>query len=117
MAECGTPTDIGDLPLYEVPSGPGIQFLRGFINSDNKVDLSDAIFLLQYLFRGGDTPQCLLAGDINDDNKVDISDTIWMLNHLFLGGAPPRPPYSQAGIGCALDPTPGVLSCESPICP
>lgn len=118
VSECANPTDIGDIPLYQVPLGTGIRFIRGYINADSKTDLSDAIFLLEYLFRGGGAPTCQLAADINDDNKVDLSDTIFMLNHLFLGGPVPPPPYSVKGEGCAPDPTPGDrLTCEVFICP
>jgi len=115
----GTTDDIGDVPLYKIPTGgPSLKFLRGYVNPDGKVDLSDAIFLLNYLFGGGDEPRCRLAADINDDEKVDISDTIFMLNYLFVGGAVPPPPFSQLGIGCATDPTPDArLDCREFTCP
>jgi PKD repeat protein len=77
-------------------------FRRGDANADGKVDISDAIAILGYLFGGGDGPACLDAADANDDGKVDISDAIYLLAHLFLGGpAPPAP----GPIACGGDPT------------
>jgi hypothetical protein len=83
-------------------------FVRGDANRDGKVDLSDAIAVLSYLFLGGRKPACAEAGDANDSGSLELSDAIYLLNHLYLGGAPPRPPYPQPGpdtttdaLGCA----------------
>jgi hypothetical protein len=114
--------NVGALPLYPIPEGevdpgPPKPLLRAHVNEDAKVDLSDAIFILGYLFRGGAQPTCQLSADTNDDNKVDISDAIFMLQYLFGGGTRPADPFSlNSAEGCSDDPTPGSrLSCrESP---
>jgi len=41
------------------------------------VDLSDAVFVLAYLFRGGQEPRCLEAADIDDDGEVVITDAVY----------------------------------------
>ncbi len=96
----------------ELPKGP--KFRRGDSNSDGRVDLSDAIFTLNYLFLGGEGPGCLDAADSDDSGSVDITDAIATLNYLFLGGpAPPDPGPAE----CGLDPTDDVLACvEQPGC-
>jgi hypothetical protein len=64
-------------------------FTRGDANSDGAVDLGDAVFILNYLFRGASPPVPLSAGDANCDAFVDLADAIHVLNYLFRGGDPP----------------------------
>lgn len=112
----GKTDDAGDLPIYQVPPSGRI-FVRGRVNGDRKIDLSDAVSLLGHLFRGEPEPSCMLAADTNDDNRVDLSDAIWLLNHLFLGGPEPPPPFDATGAGCGPDPTPGSgLDCREIEC-
>jgi len=111
----GADSDIGEIPLFKIPSGGPVRpFQRGYLNPDNKFDLSDPIFLLSYLFQGGLEPGCFLAGDMNDDTNIDLSDAIWALQYLFGGGTPPLPPFDD----CGADPTPsGDLGCDESLCP
>jgi hypothetical protein len=76
-------------------------FIRGNVNGDSRVDLSDAVSILNYLFAGGTKPACLDAADTNDTGVLDLSDAVFMLNFLFQGGAKIKPPYPDAG----TDPT------------
>ena len=77
-------------------------FIRGDSNNDKKVDLSDAIFTLSYLFQGGSEPACLDATDTNDDGIVDIADPIKTLFVLFQGSSMPQP-YPSAGYDLTQD--------------
>lgn len=67
--------------------------LTGNINNDpgGSVDLSDLIYLVNYLFLGGPSPDCLAAANTNGDAgcSVDLSDLIHLVNYLFLGGPAP----------------------------
>jgi hypothetical protein len=83
-------------------------FVRGDPNADRRVDLSDGIYILNYLFLTGAVPRCLDAMDIDDDGRLVLTDAIGLLNHIFLGGPPPPAPYPQAG----GDPTPDDLQCR-----
>ena len=84
------------------------EFIRGDANFDGKVDLSDSVFMNEYLFKGGSAPSCMDAADANDDGKVDISDSVYLNNYLFLGsGSPPPAPYPDRGV----DPTADDLGC------
>jgi hypothetical protein len=76
---------------------PELHFVRGRVNRDDVVDLSDAVALLNFLFRDGAPPEPLEAADINGDGERDISDAIYLLNHLFLGGPAPPAPYPEPG--------------------
>jgi len=72
-------------------------YVRGHANSDDKMDLADAIFLVAHLFRGGPAPDPVVGADTNGDGIVDISDPIYLLNFLFRGASPPPMPYPLYG--------------------
>ena len=92
------------------PVGAGDSaFLRGDSNTDGRVDLSDAVFTLAYLFQGGEGPLCADSLDSNDSGEVDISDPSHTLRHLFLGGAAPPAPWQE----CGTDPSADGLGCDS----
>jgi len=105
---CGEGVDMG---AYEMGGCPvtGVPFLRGDANSDNQYDIADAIFLLQYLFAGGDAPTCLKAADSNDSGSLDVADAVYLLGYLFAAGPEPPEPFGA----CGLDPTPDELTCEA----
>lgn len=97
-------------------TGGGIDIRRGFIrgdaNKDSGVDISDPVFVINYVFLGGRVPPCLDAADANNDTRLDISDSIWLLNYLFKGGPQPSEPFPQAGVDPSDDGK-GSLGCES----
>ncbi len=66
------------------------------------------LFLLNFLFLGYQSPNCMKAADANDDGIVDISDGIYTLNFLFSGGKDISAPYPSKG----FDPTPDALGCR-----
>ena len=76
---------------------PERYFVRGRVNDDELVDISDAVSLLNYLFRSGAAPDPLVAGDINDDDTLDISDSVYLLDYLFAGGSSIPPPFPELG--------------------
>jgi uncharacterized delta-60 repeat protein len=65
-------------------------FLRGDCNGDGTIDLGDAVYLLNYLFREGSEPDPYEAGDANCDGTIDLGDAVYLLNYLFKGGPPPH---------------------------
>ena len=88
-------------------------FLRGDVDSSARVDLSDAINILGFLFLGqGDLP-CPDAGDADDNGAIQLTDAIRVLGFLFLGEGPVAEPAGA----CGVDPTPDdVYGCRVP-CP
>ncbi|MEM7233477.1 MAG: dockerin type I repeat-containing protein [Planctomycetota bacterium] len=86
-----------------------IEFLRGDVNDDGVTELTDAVNVLQYLFLGGNAPECMDAADSNDDGAVDMADATSILSSLFLGTGPLPAPSQIAGI----DPTEDSLTCGS----
>jgi hypothetical protein len=59
-------------------------------NGDRQITVSDVVYLINYLFKGGPIPVpkvCL--GDANGDGKITVSDVVYLINYLFKGGPPP----------------------------
>jgi hypothetical protein len=90
------------------------RFRRGYVNADTRVDISDAIFLLGYIFLGGQEPVCLAAGDTNGDRRVDLSDAVWLLNYVFQGDRSPAEPFLECG---AIPPGFPLPCGGQPVCP
>jgi Dockerin type I domain len=64
--------------------------LCGDANNDGVVNVSDAVWIINYVFVGGGAPQPVLAcGDANTDGTVNVSDAVWIINYVFVGGGPP----------------------------
>jgi len=66
----------------------------GDANSDGKCDISDAVYLILYLFKDGTPPLCppepyASCADANGDGEVTISDVVYLINYLLKGGEPP----------------------------
>jgi len=65
---------------------------RGDVNDDRLVNISDPIYLNNFLYSGGPAPPCLNQADANHDGALDGSDSAFILNWLYNGGpAPPAP--------------------------
>ncbi|MEC9476852.1 MAG: choice-of-anchor B family protein [Planctomycetota bacterium] len=73
------------------------EFIRGEMNDDGQIDISDAVSLLVYLFSGGATPSPLERGDVNDSGVIDVADVVYLVAYLFQGGAPPPAPFPDPG--------------------
>ena len=85
-------------------------FRRGDANDDARVDISDAIATLAFLFLDRGEPACLDAADSNDDGRADVSDVIFTLDDLFGPYAVSRIP-APGPSECGLDPTSDELGC------
>jgi len=64
-------------------------YVCGDVNGDCAVDISDAVYLIGYIFSGGSAPNPLAAGDDNCDGAVDISDVVYLISYIFSGGTEP----------------------------
>ncbi len=64
-------------------------YVAGDANGDGAVDISDAVFLIQFIFAGGPTPDPMNSGDANCDGAVDISDVVYLIQYIFSGGPAP----------------------------
>lgn len=54
-----------------------------------RYNVSDAVFLISYIFGGGPAPDPLRLGDVNCDDNVSVSDAVYLINYIFAGGPGP----------------------------
>lgn len=67
---------------------PG-NYVCGDPNQDTTVNVSDVVFIINYLFKGGAEPVPYASGDVNLDQEITVSDVIYLINYLFKGGFEP----------------------------
>jgi len=76
--------------IDDVRVGAMINATPGDVTGDGKVDIADVVFLNNYLFINGPSPNPKEKGDVNCDGVVNIGDTLYLLNYLFIQGPPPQ---------------------------
>jgi hypothetical protein len=54
--------------------------------------ISDAVFLINFIFAGGTAPNPLCEGDADGNGIITISDAVYLINFIFAGGPPPHCP-------------------------
>ncbi len=64
-------------------------YVCGDANGDESVNVSDAVYIINYVFSGGNPPDPLAAGDANCDGTCNVSDGVWIINYVFTGGHNP----------------------------
>ena len=67
-----------------------ISYTCGDPNVDAAVNIADAVYVLNYVFKGGPPPMPVIAaGDVNCDISVNIADAVYLINFIFKGGQVP----------------------------
>ena len=100
---------VDTMTVYKLNMESGLKgklFRRGEVTGDNGApNISDAIAILNFLFKGGPSLPCEDAADINDDEKLEIADAILLFSYLFKNGDPPANPFAA----CGRDFDPGLI--------
>jgi hypothetical protein len=88
--------------LLAVEFRPNFEFayIIGDANNDGAVNVSDAVFIINYVFIGGDPPAPYEAGDANCDDAVNVSDAVWLINYIFIGGNLPGDTDGDGIVDC-----------------
>ena len=99
--------------LDQLVGEAAILFHRGDANDDGAVNITDGVYLLNFLFGTAPDPVCAEAADPNDDGTLNITDGVYLLNFLFGGGPDPVDP-GPTDAPCGTDPEGSpALGCES----
>jgi len=61
----------------------------GDANGDGEVNVGDAVFLINYVFKGGPAPDPIEAGDANGDGQCNVGDAVYLISYVFKGGPAP----------------------------
>ncbi len=86
---------IDEFRITKAPRRPGPRLVRGDVDFDGALSITDGIGILLHLFQGLriDCPEAArieAAGGF-----LSITDAVYLLNYLFLGGPPPRAPFPE----------------------
>jgi hypothetical protein len=61
----------------------------GNANRDKSVTIADVVYIVSYLFKGGEEPW-LFMSDADGGGGVTIADAVYLVGYLFKGGPPPK---------------------------
>jgi hypothetical protein len=81
--------DVGaeDSRLFSILVNPS--WYCGDANGDLVVNISDATFLIAYIFADGPAPDPLESGDADCSGGVNVSDAVYIIAYIFAGGPEP----------------------------
>jgi hypothetical protein len=92
------PTDGGlryagwNIDDVQVVSRRCVSWTCGDVDGNGMVNVSDAVYLISYIFGGGPPPDPLETGDVNCDAIVNVSDVVYLIAYIFGGAAGPCDP-------------------------
>jgi hypothetical protein len=64
-------------------------YICGDANSSGYVDIDDIVYLIEYIFGGGERPVPIESADCDCQSGVDIDDLVHLICHVFQGGPAP----------------------------
>ena len=70
--------------------GDACQIVCGDANGDGDPNVGDAVYLINYVFKGGPAPDPVCAGDTNGDGDANVGDAVYLINYVFKGGPAPH---------------------------
>lgn len=80
--------DVINITVVVIDPPPGY-YVCGDADGTDIVNISDAVFLIAYIFGGGPAPDPLLSGDCDCNEIVNISDAVYVISYIFGGGPAP----------------------------
>jgi hypothetical protein len=96
----GQPTPVGEASnsahrvrdgfMQAFGAGSGCCLTAGDANNDTKVNVGDAVFLINFVFKAGAAPPCKDQADANHDCKVNVGDAVFLINYVFKHGTAPE---------------------------
>lgn len=64
-------------------------WVKGDANGDGRSNISDCVFLIQYIFHSGEAPSPFQMGDVDCNGDITMSDLVNMVSYIFSGGTEP----------------------------
>lgn len=75
--------------LFELGEMTVIPYFFGDADGDGLANITDAVFVIAYIFNNGAEPDPYLAGDANCDGLVNVTDAVYLISYIFNDGPAP----------------------------
>ena len=83
---------VGYYPQYVPGEFPVLKFWPGDVTFDEVVDVSDIVYIINYIYKHGPVPPHPVSADVNGpDRMIDIQDVVYLINYLYKHGPIPIP--------------------------
>jgi C1A family cysteine protease len=94
-----TPEFTGDLGSYQPYIRNGVITydgccigIRGNVDASGDIDITDLVYLVNFMFKDGPAVPCYEEGDLNGSGgQIDIADLVYLVNFMFKQGPEPAP--------------------------
>ncbi len=63
--------------------------MSGDANGDGDVNIGDAVYMINWIFKGGPAPKNLKEADANCDGNPNVGDAVYLINYVFKSGPAP----------------------------
>ncbi len=94
----GVPDSVDNCPAHFNPGqsdsnsngiGDACDTLCGDADGNSLLTISDAVYLITYIFGGGPAPVSVAHGDADCNGLITISDAVYLITYIFGGGPAP----------------------------
>jgi hypothetical protein len=68
-----------------------VESFPGNANCNDDVDVADAVFLINFVFKDGVEPPIANWADANADCTINIADVVYLVGYIFRSGPAPQP--------------------------
>lgn len=72
----------------------------GDADGDGATNISDAVYLITYIFAGGPPPSSVEQADVDCSGAVNVTDAVIIINYIFAGGFAPCDPDGDGVPDC-----------------
>lgn len=80
----GRYSPVDGITVYALPT-----YTCGDANGDDAINVSDAVYIINYVFVDGPIPDPIESADANCDETVNVSDAVYIINFVFVDGFAP----------------------------
>jgi len=65
-------------------------YIDGDASGEGDINIGDAIYIINYVFKGGPAPFPYASGDANCDGTTNLADAVYLISYIFKGGPAPQ---------------------------
>ncbi|MCP4704617.1 MAG: S8 family serine peptidase [candidate division Zixibacteria bacterium] len=88
----GDSCDICPFDWYDDTESDICDAMCGDLDHNYDINILDIVFLINYKYKGGPTPDPIRFADVNHDTNIDILDIVLLINYEYKGGSEPECP-------------------------